>query len=256
MSHEQLEFLKYVPVNGSTIGNLTLREKLKWDQEKYWKIRNELLDIGTIRKSTGKGGAVSLVEISSKEMLKENKSEKKQQYPKERDLYKPFKKTIDEIGKDAMRFDRFICEDTSSQGRRNTKGLWTRPDIVIVSVSKYPFIPGQVFDIISFEIKLLSNSAITGVFETASHSRFATKSYLSIYLPLDWDDDDEDLSRIRGECERFKVGLILFTDPADFDTWDFKIEPDRQNPDPSDMNEFITQQLGEDSKKEISLMKF
>ena len=107
-------------------------------------------------------------------------------------------------------------------------------------------------DIISFEIKTYNDFSVTGVFETAAHSKYATKSYLCAYLPDGWDKTAPEYERIKSECERFGIGLIYFTDPNDYSDYDILVEPKRSNPDPFDMDKFISIQIEDRNKKKIS----
>lgn len=246
-------FLKNLNNDGTAIGNKALREKLKWDEDKYWKIRDELLQDGLIKKATGKGGAVVKIEIESKPSESEKKLAAKEQYKNEKSLYKPFKETIELKFTKDMSIKNFVCQDINSQGRRPTGGLWTRPDIILVSVNSYSYYPGKVMDLISFELKHYDNISVSGVYETAAHSRFATKSYFCLYLPTSW-EELKDSERIKNECERFGVGLMYFTKPDDYETYEIMVEPERRDPDPADIDEFIRVQLGDVEKKSISEM--
>ena len=225
---------------------------MKWDEDKYWKVRDELLHDGLIRKSTGMGGAVKRVEIKAEDIITVQPPDtKKELYKDEKSLYAPFKSTIDLKYTKDMGIKGSVCEDINSQGRRYTGGLWTRPDIVLVSVNTYPYFPGKVMDLITFEIKHYKNISVSGVFETAAQSRFATKSYFCLYLPGGW-VDSEDYGRIENECERFGVGLMFFTDPKDYDTYEIRIEPKRKEPDPSEISDFISVQLNEKNRMKIA----
>jgi hypothetical protein len=153
-----------------------------------------------------------------------------------------------------MTIKNFVCEDISSQGRKNTGGMWTRPDIVLIAVNTYSYYPGKVMDVITFELKHYKNISVAGVFETASQSRYATKSYLCLYLPQGWPVNNEDFERIKNECERFGVGLMYFTDPKSYDTYDVLVEPERREPDPAEVNNFILVQIGEKHKNKIAEM--
>ena len=77
---------------------------------------------------------------------------------------------------------------------------------------------------------------VSGVFETAAHSKYATKSYLCAYLPLGWKNEDPEFERIKAECERFGIGLMYFTTPEDYAAYEILVEPKRRNPDPIDMD--------------------
>ena len=257
IEQEHEEFLKLVPQDGSTIGNKTLREKLKWEEEKYWKIRDELIHEGLIRKALGKGGAVARVEIKPDAQLKENsilQQDIKDPFKDEKSLYKPFLNTIELKFTKDMGIKSFVCEDISAQGRKSTGGMWTRPDIILVSVSTYSYFPGKVMDVISFELKHHKNVSVAGVFETASQSRYANKSYFCLYLPGGFPEKNEDFERIQNECERFGVGLLVFSDPKNYDTFEVIVEPERKDPDPNEINNFILVQMGDKQKQRIGEM--
>lgn len=89
-----------------------------------------------------------------------------------------------------------------------------------------------------------------GVFECAAHSAFANRSYLAFPDSKEYDDSPL-YDRISSECERFKLGLILFDNVADWDTYDFQIASIRNNPDPKNVNDFIKAQISEKSREEI-----
>lgn len=134
-----------------------------------------------------------------------------------------------------------IVNQLAFQGRRSTGGTWTRPDFVAIGYRRFDYTPGIVRDIVTFEVKP-SVCGVEAIFETAAHSRVATKSYLAIHVP----DDDSltiDLDRIESECVRFGVGLILFPDNVAYDGWQFRVEPNRQEPDPFNVDEFVTAQI-------------
>ena len=50
--------LSSIPEDGTPIGNEQLSEELGWDEEKYRRVRQRLLDKGAIVKSRGRGGSV------------------------------------------------------------------------------------------------------------------------------------------------------------------------------------------------------
>ena len=237
--------LNMIPGDGTAIGNMTLIKKLGWDEDRYWSVRDHLVNDGKIALGKGKGGSIF------KSVVKRNRKKRiSKAYNNERDLYKPFHDVIlSKFIKD-KKIKKFVIQITASQGRRST-GIWSTPDVVLVAVNTYSFIPGKVMDIISFEIKTINNFDVTGVFETAAHSKYATKSYLSVYLPSGWNDANQEFERIKSECERFGIGLIYFTCPTDYATYDTLVQPKRGNPDPNDMDAFISSHMSDRNKKEI-----
>ena len=91
---------------------------------------------------------------------------------------------------------------------------------------------------------------IEGVFETAAHSRFSHKSYLLIYTPSGR-PNTKDFDRVERECERFGLGLITFQDPSDWESYETIQEAERRNPDPADVNDFISTQVGKQTQAKI-----
>jgi hypothetical protein len=128
--------------------------------------------------------------------------------------------------------------------------VWTRPDVTLIAIQTFVFVPVKQFDVITFEIKPSIESVMEGVYECAAHSAFANRSYLA--LPdLDTYQDNQLFDRISDECERFGLGLILFKDVTNWDTYNFQIPAKRNNPDPRSVNDFIKGQISEKSREEI-----
>ncbi|HVN86350.1 MAG TPA: hypothetical protein VMW17_16065 [Candidatus Binatia bacterium] len=95
---------------------------------------------------------------------------------------------------------------SANQGRKKPGGKWTRPDFALAAVKSFPYIPGKVLELITFEVKPADDYRIEGVFETAAHSRFSHKSCLLIYAPSG-KPDTQDSERVEREYERFGLGL-------------------------------------------------
>ena len=109
-------------------------------------------------------------------------------------------------------YDNYLIELTANQGKRKTGGKWTRPDLTLISVKSYQYVIGRIMDVITFEIKPSDNYGIESVFETASQSVFAHKSYLCIHTPLG-KPQIPDFERIEMQCENFGIGLLIFEHP-------------------------------------------
>jgi hypothetical protein len=165
-------------------------------------------------------------------------------------LYEPFKKCIQEGYVPDNDLRPWICEITAFQGRRNTGGIWTRPDITLISMQTFAFVPTKQFDVVTFEIKSSIETAMEGVYESAAHSAFANYSYLA--LPdSDTYESNPLFDRITDECERLGLGLLLFKEVTDWDTYNFEIAAKRNTPDSRNVNDFIKTQISEKSREEI-----
>jgi hypothetical protein len=151
--------------------------------------------------------------------------------------------------------EQIYFEITAKQGRKSTGGTWTRPDISAVSVRTFQHLPNKYLDIWTFEVKPVDGLDVTAVFEAAAHGSRATRSYALLQVPNKLSADAEEvLRRCDREAERLRVGLITFTDPLTFDTWETRVEAPRCDTDPESLEEFIAQ-LSDEAKKRLARWK-
>ncbi|SRR5713101_375876 len=248
--------LSLVPKDGKSIGNTTLLDLFlqqakrqlneNFGPEVYWQVRNSLIEQGKLERGRGKGGSVHLVGETV-----ELRKTKPRKYRKESHLYESFHKTIETEWIEDNDITDYVSEISAHKGRKITGGKWTRPDITLVSVGNYLYIPGKSVEVITFELKPVDSHGLEGVYETASHSAFANKSYLALHVPDSAEPYAEDyLERLEKEAVRFGVGLLTFEDPAKWDTFETIVEPQHNTPSPRDMNEFLSR-LREDVKQKL-----
>ena len=260
--------LEIIPWDGKLIPNREARER--FDQElrnefgyqmtadDYWETRNSLVEDGELRTGRGRGGMVARTPPADTAVSEDPKSsssatgvvDEEADRLAERELYDDFHNTIRESFARDRQLDDFVSEITAFQGRRKTGGKWTRPDVTLVAVNTYQFLPGKRVEVFTFELKPKGGASIEGVFETAAHSLFAHKSFLAIHFGED-DDWTEELERIERECERFRVGFLLFGSPSDWDTFEVRVEPERHSPDHADIDDFIKTQLSEQNQERL-----
>jgi len=249
------------PPDGKAISNPALRESLKsalpteeFSPDDYWDLRNSLITDGKLEKGRGYGGSVRrvLTEVEPAVVIAGSAppAVEPAKVVAEVSLYEPFQKCIQEGYVPDNDLKPWICEITAFQGKRNTGGVWTRPDVTLIAIQTFVFVPTKQFDVITFEIKPTIETAMEGVYECAAHSAFANRSYLA-FPDSDTYDNSPLFDRISDECERFGLGLLLFKDVADWDTYNFQIAAKRKNPDPRSVNDFIKVQISEKSREEI-----
>jgi len=248
------KLLQFVPADGKPIGNGNLRHLIQrqlassGDQladEDYWLLRDSLIDDGLLLTGRGKGGSVRRVLIEKEQPTSEAIS------PAEADLYDAFHTAIKTGYAPANGLRRFVSEITARQGRRVTGGKWTRPDITMIGLRTYAFTPGKRLEIITFEVKPNLDSALEGVFEALAHSAFANRTYLAVHSPGYEDVDDLGDDRIVQECERFGVGYMLFSDPANYDTYQIIASARLKQPDPENVDTFIRAQITTQNQEEL-----
>jgi hypothetical protein len=63
--------------------------------------------------------------------------------------------------------------------------------------------------------------------------------------------DDIPDERISQECCRLGVGYISFTNPADYNTYEIVSSAKLNEPDPYEVDTFITTQIGPDKQEEL-----
>ena len=252
------------PPDGKSIGNSSLRDLLKaafphdeFTQDDYFDLRNSLRMDGKLERGRGKGGSVHRVltagpaaEGSSAAAAGEVAEPVEPPSPAEADLYEPFRRAVEKGYVLDNDLRPWVCEITASQGRRNTGGKWTRPDVALVAMQTFPYVPNKVFQVITFEIKPDLGTALDGVFEAAAHSAFAHRSYLAFPDSEEYNDNPL-YDRISEECARFGLGLILFEDVKNWDTYDFQVAAKYREPDPQAVNDFIKNQISEKNREEI-----
>jgi hypothetical protein len=174
---------------------------LNWDEEKYWRVRDRLFDEGKLVLGRGRGGSVARVVAvpvppiqsasASRAILDATGSP--MPVNTESDLYEPLLATLQAQWSRFRRLDNFLAAITANQGRRQTNGTWTRPDITGISVRRYAHVQGVHFDLWTFEIKPSWQVNVTGVFEAAAHSKFATRPFVMFNVPED--EEPSELSR-------------------------------------------------------------
>lgn len=250
--------LDLVPMDGAAIGNKAARAQLidlvekkigkKILEDDYWVIRNSLIDEGKITTGKGNGGSILRINVSvpKSPLVVDNV------YSRESDLYRPVHDTIIEGWVKNNNIDDFVSEITAFQGKRDTGGPWTRPDISVFAIRAYPYVPGKTIELITFEIKAINNYFIGGVYETASHSAISHRSYLMVHAPKNLDQSTEpSLDRLESEAGRLGVGFITFEDPCNFDTFNVRVEALLQKPDPANLCKFISSQFSQAGKDKI-----
>ncbi len=180
-----------------SVGNVTLQRQLGWKAEKYWRIRDNLIDDGLLERGKGMGGSVRRPVAPDYD----SGSSKTTRSSPESELYAPL---LDVLKRDWIREmriepDQIHFEITAKQGKKPTGGTWTRPDITAVSVRSFQYLPTKYLDVWTFEVKPVEYLDVTAVFEAASHASRATRSYALLEIP---ETQDERAKEIVNRCER------------------------------------------------------
>jgi hypothetical protein len=261
MNEDQQELLANVPEDGTAIGNVTLKQKLGWPDEKYWAVRDSLIVGEHLLLGRGRGGSVRRAPLvheaevpqqAEAEELPEVAVAKAEQKKRESDLYEPAIRVLDTKWSRDLLLEQFFVQRTAAQGRRETGGTWTRPDIVAIYVASYQYLPSKILDVVTFEIKPVETADVTCVYEALAHLKAATQAFVLIAAP---DPNQANIARvleaIAEEAGRHGIGLIVARDITDYDTWEFRVDAVRREPDPANVDEFIETQISEANKQRL-----
>ena len=243
--------LSLVPAAGQSVGNGALREQLRrsiqaqgddLNEEEFWLLRNSLIEDGKLEQGRGRGGSVHrlLEDVNERPPLRA-----------EANLYDPFLQAIMDGFAPEHRIKRFVAEITAAQGRRITGGKWTRPDITLLAVRSFSFVPGKHLEVVTFEVKPNLDQAFEGVFEALAHSAFANLAFLPVDVSQYPNDDKLPDERVFQECRRLGIGYITFEDPADYDTFDIQVSASTRSPDLDEVDKFITTQVSVSKQNEL-----
>lgn len=230
------KFIQGLTSLGGSAGNKALREQLGWPEEKYWKIRENLIEEDIVTIGSGKGGSVKLTSKSA--------------FAAEKDLYAPLRETISKNWRTDWPVDELLIEVTASQGKKQL-GKWSQPDLCVVTKKTYKYLSQKHIDIWTFEVKPRGEMSVTHVLEAVAHSRFAHRSYILFHIEDIACLGSGDFAHCLDEVDRHSIGLATFQDPKDYKSIVWHREANRREPNPEYLEEFIDQQLPEHMKSHI-----
>jgi hypothetical protein len=247
---------------GVAVANKTMMDRLKLSADDYWAIRNRLVDQARVEIGRGRGGSVrSLVEVlapagGQPQVEATPQDQERNAHAREEQLYEPLLRSLEREWALDKRYDSIIVEQTAKQGKRETGGKWTRPDIAVASMRVLPYYPGKIFDVTTFEVKPENAVDVTAVYEALAHRRAATRSYVWFHLPSATGETldaqtQERLDPILAEAKRHGIGVWYGVDPGDFQSWEELVEATRNEPDPQRLNDFIAVQFSVGNKDRL-----
>jgi len=151
-----------------------------------------------------------------------------------------------------FRGDSFVVANTARRGPH--MGRWTRPDLTLVALQKLSIRKRIECEIITFEIKREEYGDITAVFEAVAHTRFAHYAYVAWHFPeasQKWKSFEE----IKNNCHAHGIGLITFSEPFTLTSYKIIITPERKNPHPYDVDQFISNMPCEEKNEIMSKIR-
>jgi len=140
------KLLELVPSDGVFIGNTTLQRRSNLGK-RHWEVRKELVDGGFLTRGKGRGGSVARLAAETEAAPIAVRG--RLFVRKESELYEPLKRWIAEVwGEGVEGGDFFDVRITGSpRTRKRASGQWSRPDVTLVQVNSYDYLPQPVLDV-------------------------------------------------------------------------------------------------------------
>lgn len=220
-----------------SISNLRVKSTLDLSDERYLKLREELLSEGLVEKYKGRGGSIRLTKKAQQE-LPSSENVPKSSVEKERDLYRPFADLLKKQSEEDEILS-VICPTFDLKA----KGKWQNPDFTQIAFESYRYLRKVKTQITTYELKQFNRWDSSAVFEAASHHRFSHRSMLVLEWPAKYDFDPSDpkhkLDSIFREARRFGVGIATITPHYKSYRMKVQMDPEPQTPTDQEVDEWL-----------------
>ena len=216
----------------------------------YYKVEQGLVDEGHIERCRGRKGGISLVQRGDSQSQvdpESSDSTAEESSSGERGHYEPVLQQIKKHWTEERSVKHVYGAVTAYQGRRDTGGRWSRPDITLCTVSKWIFSPRPEGEVRTIEVKLFDDRLdIIGVYEALAHKSRSHYSYLMIVdFPKEGlnSDQRQGFDKIMVAADSHGIGIITVPDSNNWSTWEFLLEPTRSDAAPQEINDFLYDQF-------------
>lgn len=142
-----------------------------------------------------------------------------------------------------------IVQDTSARGP--AKGLWARPDFILVSAMRFKFMPGAQVDVHSFELKTEAGCSVLSVHEALAQTRFTHFGHLVWHLP-EGSKSEARLAEIEDHCGEHGIGLIRLRDPLAKEGCEILADPVRKSTLTLGIEGFLETRLSSEQKDSLA----
>lgn len=236
--------LLILPLDGSQVPNDTARILLGQAVEEpiagetYFNVVELLERRGEIRRGRGRGGAVRRARPGAEEppLRREPPLQEFQLMPSlQRFLELRFWRRL-HLPEDAY----WTVIDTSTGGAQN--GQWRRGDFTGVAIAPRSVLPGKDVELYTFELKAAEAGNVAAVHEAQAQTRGSHYGFLVWHVP-DRHNVRFRFDAVEQECQKLGVGLIVFSDPQDLDSWERKMPAARQPTNDAEIDEFLRTRL-------------
>jgi hypothetical protein len=130
--------------------------------------------------------------------------------------------------------------DTSRGGAQD--GQWRRCDFTGIAIAPRAVLGGSEVELFTFELKAEGSGNVDAVHEADAQTRGSHYGYLVWHVP-DRDRVKARLLAVERECQRKGVGLILFSDSQDLDSFDHRMAAVRRPTETKAVDAFLAKRL-------------
>lgn len=241
--------------SGGTVGNSRLIDKLGWSETLFLKVSAHLCeDLKITKPWRGPGGSLKLLNWPPLESADGISVQVGDISPsvvgrRESDFYARVVQAMEGFLKLKL-YRQAVIDITAHQGARPT-GKWTRPDITVGAEKAYEYVPAKKdYEVITYEVKLAEKLDVTAVYEALAHRRASMRSYVLVIIEGNLEQFDEVINDVCEEAERHGIGVVVTTDPGNWQDWSERVEAIRHEPDSQKLNDFIAEQPSDRFRRE------
>lgn len=209
--------------------NRNVRSSLNLTDDRYAKIRQELIDEKLIEKVRGQGGGVQL---TARGMKEKTLPDAVSSVENEKALYQPFVDILEDEAEENE--EPALVIDTSALRK---SGKWSNPDVTKISVRKFPILRTHRVLLTTYELKQWKRWNVESVFEAASQRRFSHEAY----VVLEWAKGEQvvGLEEMIAVCSRFGVGLLTLHPYYTSFRYSIQLEAEKHTPTEDYLEEFL-----------------
>lgn len=257
------KIIKLLEAAGGRLARSSLFEQLGFPNnrptQKYWSAEQRLVDSGKVERRRGRSGGLYLTPVDSQEQQEDSAletvvdEEPDAEHLAEADYYGPALKAISEGWATEPGFKQVFATLTARQGRRRTGGKWSRPDIVLCTITDWIFSSRPEGDVRTLEMKRFEALDVLAVYEALSHKSRAHYSYvLVVNYPAELSDEHTaDMEVILSVAAQHGIGIITAVDVADWSTWTFELDATRSNANQLAVHQMVLDQVPADVRTQF-----
>lgn len=219
--------------------------------DEYWAAEQGLVDTQRIQRRRGRNGGIyylppAVADAAPRvEAGPQEGGAAVQDRGLEQQYYTPVLREILAHWTEQPGFTHVFAHITAGQGRRQTGGRWSRPDIVICTVSDWHFSSRPEGDIRTIEVKRFEALDVLAVYEAVSHKSRAHYSYLLIVnYPREPNDDQKaDMEGVLAVAGKHGIGVITAVDADNWATWEFELDASKSDADNQAIHQMLLDQV-------------